>query len=272
MAPLKKNRVRGRSDADVTAGGSKSFLALEEDDQKDFERRVADHKKKMNAGGGGGGTKSGASFSDDGMGSAIPGVVYLGHVPHGFYEKEMRAFFSQFGKVTRLRLSRSKRTGRSKGYAFLEFRHEEVAKVAADTMNNYLMYRQILKCEFVPADKLHPDTFKNCHRPFRMPTAASESRKRHNADREPEREADKAKNRRNKLKKKMAALKEMGIDYDSCQVEEGVVVAAAAAASTTLKEEEAMDVAAAVEEMGETGTLMTTTTTTTTTTVIDSSA
>jgi len=267
MAPLKKNRVRGnRSDADVTAGGSKSFLALEEDDQKDFERRVADHKKKMNAGGGGGGggTKSGASFSDDGMGSAIPGVVYLGHVPHGFYEKEMRAFFSQFGKVTRLRLSRSKRTGRSKGYAFLEFRHEEVAKVAADTMNNYLMYRQILKCEFVPADKLHPDTFKNCHRPFRMPTAAAESRKRHNADREPEREADKAKNRRNKLKKKMAALKEMGIDYDSCQVEEGVVVAAA---STTLKEEEAMDVAAAaVEEMGETGTLMTTTT------VIDSSA
>jgi len=268
MAPLKKNRVRGKSGADVTAGGSKSFLALEEDDQKDFERRVADHKKKINAGGSGGGgaTKSGASFSDDGMGSAIPGVIYLGHVPHGFYEKEMRSFFSQFGKVTRLRLSRSKRTGRSKGYAFLEFRHEEVAKVAADTMNNYLMYRQILKCEFVPADKLHPDTFKNCHRPFRMPTAAAESRKRHNADREPEREADKAKNRRNKLKKKMAALKEMGIDYDSCQVEEGVAAVAAAAAT----EEEAMDVAAAgvpaPGEVGETGTL-----TTTTTTVIDSS-
>merc|ERR1711962_437856 len=132
------------------------------------------------------------------------------------------------------------------------------------------MYRQILKCEFVPADKLHPDTFKNCHRPFRMPTAASESRKRHNADREPEREADKTKNRRNKLKKKMAALKEMGIDYDSRQVEEGVAVVAAAASTTTLKEEEAMDVAAAaVEEMGETGTLRTTTTTTT---VIDSCA
>jgi len=269
MAPLKKNRVRGQSGADVTAGGSKSFLALEEDDQKDFERRVADHKKKINAGGGGGATKSGASFSDDGMGSAIPGVIYLGHVPHGFYEKEMRSFFSQFGKVTRLRLSRSKRTGRSKGYAFLEFRHEEVAKVAADTMNNYLMYRQILKCEFVPADKLHPDTFKNCHRPFRMPTAAAESRKRHNADREPEREADKAKNRRNKLKKKMAALKEMGIDYDSCQVEEGVVAVAAMAAVAA---EEAMDVAtaaAAAAEVGETGT--STTTTITSTTVIDSS-
>lgn len=267
MAPLKKNRVRGQSGAaaaDVTAGGSKSFLALQEDDQKDFERRVADHKKKMSNDAGG--AKSGAApsySSDDTAGSAIPGVVYLGHVPHGFYEKEMRSFFSQFGRVTRLRLSRSKHTGRSKGYAFLEFRHEEVAKVAADTMNNYLMYRQILKCEFVPADKLHPDTFKNCHRPFRMPTAAAESRKRHNADREPEREADKANNRRNKLKKKMAKLKKMGIEaiesYD-CQVEEGGVVVVAAG-----KEEEAMDVAAAA---GETGTLLATTMTT----VIDSSA
>ena len=105
MAPLKKKRVRGGENAIDAMGGSKSLLALEDDDQKDFERRVADHKKKVNSGVGGSKT----------TGSNIPGVVYLGHVPHGFYEKEMRAFFSQFGAVTRLRLSRSKRTGRSKG-------------------------------------------------------------------------------------------------------------------------------------------------------------
>ena len=39
----------------------------------------------------------------------IPGVVYVGHIPHGFYEDEMRGFFSQFGTVNRLRLSRSKK-------------------------------------------------------------------------------------------------------------------------------------------------------------------
>lgn len=38
-----------------------------------------------------------------------PGAVYLGHIPHGFYEKEMASYFSQFGDVTRLKLIRSKR-------------------------------------------------------------------------------------------------------------------------------------------------------------------
>ena len=37
-----------------------------------------------------------------------PKVLYIGHVPHGFYEQQMRGYFSQFGEVTRLRLSRNK--------------------------------------------------------------------------------------------------------------------------------------------------------------------
>lgn len=37
------------------------------------------------------------------------GVIYLGHIPHGFYENEMRQYFSQFGTVTRLKLARSKK-------------------------------------------------------------------------------------------------------------------------------------------------------------------
>ena len=40
---------------------------------------------------------------------ALPGVIYVGHIPHGFYEVEMRKFFSQFGRVTRVRLARSKK-------------------------------------------------------------------------------------------------------------------------------------------------------------------
>lgn len=48
-------------------------------------------------------------------------VLYLGHVPHNFYEPAMRSYFSQFGEVQRLRLARSKKTARSKGYAFIEF-------------------------------------------------------------------------------------------------------------------------------------------------------
>jgi hypothetical protein len=48
-------------------------------------------------------------------------TLYLGHVPHNFYEPAMRAYFGQFGEVQRLRLARSKKTARSKGYAFIEF-------------------------------------------------------------------------------------------------------------------------------------------------------
>lgn len=37
------------------------------------------------------------------------GVIYLGHIPHGFYEEEIRSYFTQFGTVTRLKLYRSKK-------------------------------------------------------------------------------------------------------------------------------------------------------------------
>jgi nucleolar protein 15 len=37
------------------------------------------------------------------------GVVYLSHIPKGFYEEEMYSYFSQFGRVTRLNLVKSKK-------------------------------------------------------------------------------------------------------------------------------------------------------------------
>lgn len=37
------------------------------------------------------------------------GAIYVGHIPHGFFEEQMKKFFSQFGQVTRVRLARSKK-------------------------------------------------------------------------------------------------------------------------------------------------------------------
>lgn len=42
------------------------------------------------------------------------GVVYIGHIPHGFYEEAMNGFFKQFGDVIRVRISRSKKSARCK--------------------------------------------------------------------------------------------------------------------------------------------------------------
>ena len=47
-------------------------------------------------------------------------ILYVGHLPKGFNEKELKQFFEQFGTITRMRVSRSKKTARSKGYAYLE--------------------------------------------------------------------------------------------------------------------------------------------------------
>lgn len=99
-------------------------------------------------------------------------------IPHGFFEHEMRDYFSQFGTIQRLRLSRNKRTGHSKHYAFLEFASAEVAKIVADTMNNYLMFGHILKCKVVPKEQVHENLWKGANKRFKaVPWNKIEGRK-----------------------------------------------------------------------------------------------
>lgn len=38
-----------------------------------------------------------------------PGAIYVGHLPLGLFEPQLRSYFEQFGTVLRLRLSRSKK-------------------------------------------------------------------------------------------------------------------------------------------------------------------
>lgn len=77
-------------------------------------------------------------------------VIYIGHLPFGFEEFQVADFFKQFGEVSRSYVSRSPKTGRSRGYAFVEFSNPTVARIAADTMNDYLMFKKRLICRMVP--------------------------------------------------------------------------------------------------------------------------
>ena len=43
------------------------------------------------------------------IGKSMPGVVYVSRLPWGFDEEPMRSFFSQFGTIDKLRVSRSKK-------------------------------------------------------------------------------------------------------------------------------------------------------------------
>lgn len=140
--------------------------------------------------------------------------MYLGRIPHGFYEEQMREYFSQFGNVLRLRLSRNKKTGHSKHYAFIEFESEEVAKIVADTMDNYLLFGHILKCSVVPESKLHEKLWVGANRKFRKIPWAKINRERHNrpkSEAQLEKSTKRLLKRESKLREKLSTI---GMDYD----------------------------------------------------------
>ncbi|GAB6032021.1 hypothetical protein CHUAL_010393 [Chamberlinius hualienensis] len=137
------------------------------------------------------------------------GVVYVGHIPYGFFEDQMRGYFSQFGEVRRLRLSRSKTTGKSRGYAFVQFEDDDVAKIAAETMNNYLMFERLLKCEYIPPERVHPLTFKPKGQgiiPYRAQALAKRRYNCSKTDNKVQRNNEKTTSKLNKLKEKLSSL------------------------------------------------------------------
>nr|XP_051710959.1 MKI67 FHA domain-interacting nucleolar phosphoprotein-like [Oryctolagus cuniculus] len=141
-----------------------------------------------------------------------PGVIYVGHLPPTLYETQIQECFSQCGTVTRFRLSRSKRTGNSRGYAFVEFESEAVAKIVADTMNNYLFGERLLVCHFVPPEKVHKELFKAWNVPFHQPSyPAVKWYSRNRTLLQKLRMEERFKKKEKLLRKKLA---KKGIDYD----------------------------------------------------------
>lgn len=144
---------------------------------------------------------------------SVRGVIYLGHIPYGFFEQPMTKFFSQFGVVKRLRLARSKRTGNSKGYAFIEFEDDGVARIVAEAMDGYLMYERRLVCKFVPPEKVHAETFRGAGRKWHASRANIIDNARNRAPMTPSRRAKLAKKLIATDAKKRAKLAALGIDY-----------------------------------------------------------
>ncbi|KFO70856.1 MKI67 FHA domain-interacting nucleolar phosphoprotein-like, partial [Cuculus canorus] len=116
------------------------------------------------------------------------------------------------GKVTRLRLSRSKKTGATKGYGFIEFESDDVAKIVADTMNNYLFSERLLKCQFMSPERVHENLFKNCKRMFLKPSQPAV--RRYNKIRSLVQKAKMTKRLLRKEKLLRKRLAEKGLDYD----------------------------------------------------------
>jgi len=153
-------------------------------------------------------------------------VIYMGHIPPAFEEPEILQFLSQFGKVTNVKLSRSKRTGNPRGYAFVEFAEMDVAAIVAETMSGYfLLGERRLVCHVVPQDKIHPELFHGAKGNLAQAQAgitSSDRLKILHAKQMQKVNATKSVEQLNKItkrllsreKRKREQLKVMGIDYD----------------------------------------------------------
>eukprot|EP01024_Parvocaulis_polyphysoides_P071988 TRINITY_DN9023_c3_g1_i2.p2 TRINITY_DN9023_c3_g1~~TRINITY_DN9023_c3_g1_i2.p2 ORF type:complete len:198 (-),score=20.24 TRINITY_DN9023_c3_g1_i2:183-776(-) len=97
-------------------------------------------------------------------------VMFIGGIPHGFYEQQIRKYFGQFGVVKKVRLSRRPKDLGCRGYGFVQFAYPSVAKIAAEAMDGYFMFKQRLRDttrglnygkdrdqEFIRRKNLYPD-------------------------------------------------------------------------------------------------------------------
>jgi nucleolar protein 15 len=155
-----------------------------------------------------------------------PGIVYIGRIPHGFYENEMREYFKQFGTILRLRMSRNKKTGSSRHFAFVEFESADVADIVARTMDNYIMFNHILKVKLIPDGQTHKDMFIGANKRFKkvpwnklrgreLEQGASEEQWGKRIEKENQRRAN-----------KVAEMKKIGYEFEAPKIKspEGISV------------------------------------------------
>ncbi|KAK7324633.1 hypothetical protein VNO77_28352 [Canavalia gladiata] len=90
-------------------------------------------------------------------------VLYVGRIPHGFYEKEME--------------------GKSRHFGFLEFESPEVAKIVADTMHNYLLFEHLLQVFVIPPEDVHPKLWRGFNYHYKPLDSVQIERKRHDKER-----------------------------------------------------------------------------------------
>lgn len=147
-------------------------------------------------------------------------VLYVGHLPKGFNEKELKDFFGQFGNITKIRVSRSKKTARSRGYAYLEVKGDtpgegkKIAEIAAKAMNKYMIFDRALDVKVV--EETHRDLFKHGNREWKFVPTQAMFRSKKNSEAEektPEQRKARIEGLLQKEKEKRDRLKELEIDY-----------------------------------------------------------
>ena len=71
--------------------------------------------------------------------------LYVGNLPFSTTEEELRTLFTQAGAVVSVSLIKDRETGRSRGFAFVEFGSQAEAEKAVSLFNNTQLDNRTLK-------------------------------------------------------------------------------------------------------------------------------
>ncbi|CUS20699.1 LAQU0S01e12618g1_1 [Lachancea quebecensis] len=75
-------------------------------------------------------------------------TVYLGSIPYDQTEEQILDLCSNVGPVANLKMMFDPQTGKSKGYAFIEYKSLEASASAVRNLNGYQLGNRLLKCGY----------------------------------------------------------------------------------------------------------------------------
>ncbi|KAF5729432.1 RNA-binding (RRM/RBD/RNP motifs) family protein isoform 1 [Tripterygium wilfordii] len=145
-------------------------------------------------------------------------VLYIGRIPHGFYEKEMEEYFNQFGKIRRLRIARNKKTGNSKHFGFIEFEAPGVAEIVADSMHNYLLFEHLLQVHVIAPEHVHPKLWRGYNYKRNPVDWVQIERKKQNKERTLDSHKKLVENIMKRDRKRKKRIEAAGIEYECPEI------------------------------------------------------
>ncbi|KAI8320177.1 hypothetical protein GQ54DRAFT_238811, partial [Martensiomyces pterosporus] len=92
------------------------------------------------------GSEATASWHDQYKDSAY---IFIGGLPYDLTEGDIICVFSQYGEVVNINLVRDKETGKSKGYAFLQYEDQRSTILAVDNFNGIKLLGRVLRVDHV---------------------------------------------------------------------------------------------------------------------------
>ncbi|MGB0893074.1 MAG: RNA recognition motif domain-containing protein [Parashewanella sp.] len=82
-------------------------------------------------------------------------TLYVGNLPYRVHESEVNTLFTKYGPVKSVRLVRDRKTGRRKGFGFVEMSANGALK-AMNELNDYTFQERSLKVREARSQESHP--------------------------------------------------------------------------------------------------------------------